>query len=754
MERAAREPRDSTGSCGPIKAINGLFACENSRTIGGQSSKWGRDYGVVVAISCQLPRCHALFTIFPSAAAMIIYHSPYPSITHLIPDVTLPAFLLGPTGVPSGGPSSTLVHAEAGEFDAPLYNPPPAVNLADRSDLPDELKQIPPPIRPLAKPLSLNGIKERAEQFALGLREKGWEKGHVLSVVSENQHDYAAAILGAHLLGVMTALHNPSYTARELTGQFELVETRGVLASRKASGNCKEALQDGCHDGTGSDARMIWTFDEPRDDGSGETESTPSWFSLFPSQPSSSTLAQLWESHTANVAADDDAVYCFSSGTSGKPKTVRLSHGNLVANVIQATSEMRDRTHRPLLDRWSEGNDGDEGEEDKPVSWYNEPADEAPIVRVGPECERRAGGDDDNEKQSKFGKSTPASLLSTISRKLKITSKSARDRAHSSPTSLSGHSTQAEKHIDILPQFHCYGLVVAFVALHTNTPRFVLPRFSLPLFLHLVTQHKITFAFVVPPILLALARSPLATHDSVDLSSLTRLASGAASLPAKLRQEMWSKHHIKVTNGYGMSEMSPIISLQMIRDLEASPDSVGLLSTSTEARIVDVVTGKDVDGYDTLGELWLRGPQRMRGYLNNPQANESTFVNSDGDGQDWLRTGDVVSIDSRGYITIHDRTKDVIKVHGFQVSPSELEEALIACAEIHDVAVIGVKLDEGEDAEDVPWAFCVAAQGEKSSQETSSLLKDVNQHLARYKHVRGGKSQSPAGQQRAIRRPH
>ncbi|CAO1634356.1 unnamed protein product [Sympodiomycopsis kandeliae] len=686
---------------------------------------------------------------------MIIHHSPYPDITPLLPDVTLPVFLFGPSGLPTEaqlGPDPDLIAKS--DLNRPLFCPPPALdpNASSKwSDLPPELKDLPPPSRPAAEPLSLSQLRQRAELFALGLQTQGWGKGDVLSVVSENQHDYPAAILGAHLLGITTALHNPSYTKRELTGQFELVSTKGVLASLKAESKCQEAL-DEYQRARNETPASIWVFDEPAEGkvgaSSGSGTSLPlSYYSVFPSDQNAEAIESLWMNHAQTVKPDQDAVYCFSSGTSGKPKAVRLSHANLVANVIQATSEMRDRTHQPLLERWSKQS-AKAGQEDDgdgvPDGWYNEPSAETMTEHVGPEANKP----NLSSEESKDGRNAKKpTLILKLAKTLNITKKKQKtdDEGKFAPISYD----RREVHIDILPQFHCYGLVVAFVAMHTNTPRFVLPRFSLPLFLHLVTQHKITFSFIVPPILLALCRSPLVDHPSIDISSLTRLASGAASLPTKLRKEIWEKHHIKVTNGYGMSEMSPIISLQMVRDLDTSPDSVGILCAGTQARVIDVATGQDVTPSEDpdeplpIGELWLRGPQRMSGYLNNPEANQSTFVNSDGDAQDWLRTGDVVSITSSGYIKIHDRTKDVIKIHGFQVSPTELEEVLISAKEIHDVAVIGIKQQkESGEEEEIPWAFCVPAERsvqewEKDQQGTNEVLKEVNEHLARYKHIRG-----------------
>lgn len=312
---------------------------------------------------------------------------------------------------------------------------------------------------------------------------------------------------------------------------------------------------------------------------------------------------------------------------------------------------------------------------------------------------------------------------------------------------------------------------------------------------------RATFAFVVPPILLALARSPQV--DAVDLSSLRRLASGAASLPSCLREEVWNKRGIKVTDGYGMTEMSPIICLQTLDDLDfvqeaTSQDrrakdqalggeqdagstgtssryrsSVGRLSASTRARVVDVATGEDVPT-GGRGELLLDGPQKMAGYLRNDEANRNAFIfepDDDRAGQSgsaegtvdgagdtlrtsWLRTGDVVSIDAHGYITIHDRTKDVIKVKGFQVSPAELEDIIIRREEVHDVAVVGVpsSVVEGKSSDthgdQVPWAFCVPSakttshpsQPRNEDALTRGVLSYVNAGIAKYKHVKGGES--------------
>lgn len=157
--------------------------------------------------------------------------------------------------------------------------------------------------------------------------------------------------------------------------------------------------------------------------------------------------------------------------------------------------------------------------------------------------------------------------------------------------------------------------------------------------------------------------------DKYDISTLWRVASGAASLPDEIIHAVGARLSILCTDGYGMTEMSPIVALQTPLDVKRAPKTVGLMAPNTEAMVCDP-EGKEL-GVDEPGELLLRGPQMMRGYLHNDEANQKAFCTI-GD-EKWLRTGDVVKIDSRGYITITDRLKDVIKAKGFQVSPAELE---------------------------------------------------------------------------------
>jgi acyl-CoA synthetase (AMP-forming)/AMP-acid ligase II len=153
------------------------------------------------------------------------------------------------------------------------------------------------------------------------------------------------------------------------------------------------------------------------------------------------------------------------------------------------------------------------------------------------------------------------------------------------------------------------------------------------------------------------------------------------------------------------------------------PGKVGALVPNTECRIVDAETGRDL-GVDEPGEVWIRGPQVMKGYLNNPEATART-VDADG----WLHTGDIGVVDGEGFLLIVDRLKELIKVKGFQVAPAELESLLLKHPRIADVAVIAVPDD---DAGEVPKAI-VVARGVLTAEDVIAFVHD---EVAPYKRIR------------------
>ncbi len=273
-----------------------------------------------------------------------------------------------------------------------------------------------------------------------------------------------------------------------------------------------------------------------------------------------------------------------------------------------------------------------------------------------------------------------------------------------------------------LPFFHIYGMQVLMNGLLANGVTVVtMPRFDLEAALTLVQSLRITRFFAVPPMVLALAKSPLV--EDYDLSSLKQVFSGAAPLGADLAAEAADRVGCEVVQGYGMTELSPVTHATPEGDYR--PGTSGTAVSNTECRIVDPETGEDQD-VGGRGELWVRGPMVMKGYLNNPEATAATI---DADG--WLHTGDVAVLDEAGHYSIVDRIKELIKYKGFQVPPAEIEAVLITHPAIIDVAVVGVSDTE---AGEIPKAFVVCAPGATVTlQEVQEL---VGGHLVGYKQVR------------------
>ncbi len=272
-----------------------------------------------------------------------------------------------------------------------------------------------------------------------------------------------------------------------------------------------------------------------------------------------------------------------------------------------------------------------------------------------------------------------------------------------------------------LPFFHIYGMQILMNGLLANGVTVVtMPRFDLEQALNIVQDHKVTWLFAVPPIVLALAKHPIV--DDYNTDSIKVMFSGAAPLSAELGDEAAARIDCAVVQGYGMTELSPVSHATIPGQEKAG--SSGLTVSNTECRIVDL-EGNDL-GIDEDGELWIRGPQVMKGYLNNPEATAETI---DADG--WLHTGDVAHFDSDGYIYIVDRIKELIKYKGFQVPPAELEGLLLTHPAVADSAVIGIPDDE---AGEIPKAFITLKPGQEATAE--EIQGFVAEQVASYKQVR------------------
>jgi acyl-CoA synthetase (AMP-forming)/AMP-acid ligase II len=269
----------------------------------------------------------------------------------------------------------------------------------------------------------------------------------------------------------------------------------------------------------------------------------------------------------------------------------------------------------------------------------------------------------------------------------------------------------------VVPFFHVQGLVsVLLTGLRRGRTLVTLPRFEIDAFLRMIGEHQVQVASVVPPIAKALLKHP--DLGGYDLSSLARIGCGSAPLGREVEEACGRRLGCEIGQGYGMTEMTCAIAARTA-ELPARPGSVGHLLPGCEARLVDPDTGADV-ALGEAGEIWLRGPNRMRGYLGEPSPFEA-------DG--WLRTGDIGRFDGEGYLTIVDRIKDLIKVKGFQVAPAELEAVLVTHPAVADAAVVGVPDDA---AGEVPKAF-VTLKGPATADE---LLRYVERRVAAYKRVR------------------
>ncbi|MFI9602863.1 4-coumarate--CoA ligase family protein [Streptomyces sp. NPDC052043] len=289
-------------------------------------------------------------------------------------------------------------------------------------------------------------------------------------------------------------------------------------------------------------------------------------------------------------------------------------------------------------------------------------------------------------------------------------------------------SGPGDRILAVLPFFHIYGLTALMNApLRQGATVVVLPRFELETFLAAIRDHRITGLYVAPPIVLALAKHPAVA--GYDLSSLKYVISAAAPLDARLAAACSRRLGLPpVGQAYGMTELSPgthVVPLDAMHD--APPGTVGRLIAGTEMRVVSLADPDKDLGTGEPGEILIRGPQVMKGYLDRPDA---TAVMIDPDG--WLHTGDVGYVDDDGWLFVVDRVKELIKYKGFQVAPAELEALLLTHPGIADAAVVGV---HDADGNEVPHAYVVRRPSADGLSEAEVMLY-VAERVAPYKRVR------------------
>ncbi len=429
------------------------------------------------------------------------------------------------------------------------------------------------------------------------LQDNGIEKGDRIAILSANAPEYFVAFYGTLFAGGVVTTLNPLYKEREVLHQLEDCGAKAIFAMGALSSivhSVREHLPELKHVFNIED---VWTIaaDAPPDP------------------------------HTVQFNPREDlAALPYSSGTTGLPKGVMLTHLNLVSNVRQ--------------------------------------------------------------------------------------------------TCTTGLSSGYSVYLDFLPFFHIYGMVVLMACgFASGIPQVVMPRFDPATCLDLIQRHKITNLFAVPPALLALAN--FGDADKYDTSSLTMIMSGAAPLPPEVARAAATRLNTTVLQGYGMTETSPVTNVNPI--IRIKDATVGPPVADTVEKVVSLEDGREL-GAGEIGELLTFGPQVMKGYWNAPDATAETL-----EGGGWIRTGDIVSMDEEGYVTILDRKKEMIKYKGYQIAPAELEALLLEHPAVMDSAVIPKRdVESGE----VPKAFVLLRQGQQASAE--ELMRFVEERVAPYKKVR------------------
>jgi acyl-CoA synthetase (AMP-forming)/AMP-acid ligase II len=443
-------------------------------------------------------------------------------------------------------------------------------------------------------------LASRVERVAAGLAGRGFGVGDVLALWAPNLPQWAGVALGAMAAGGTVTGVNPAYTERELRGQLadsgaSVLVTVPSLVPAALSAASSTGVRDVVVLGEADGATPILELIEGGDPVP-EVLPDPSAVALLP----------------------------YSSGTTGLPKGVMLTHANLIASVRQVRSGLR--------------------------------------------------------------------------------------------------MSERDTTLAVAPFFHIMGFVVSLaVPLASGATVVTMPRFDLERFFAAIQYHRVTILVVPPPIMAALARHPMA--DDYDLSSVELIVSGGAPLGADLQRVVAARlPHAVVGQAWGLTETT-VGATMPDRKLGSEPGSVGRVMPNTELRVVEPDTGRDL-GTGERGEMWVRGPQVMTGYLNRLDATDETI---DADG--WLRTGDLGYVDGDGNVFVVDRLKELIKVNAYQVAPAELEALLVTHPAVADAAVVGCP-DEMRD--EVPVA-AVVPRGELDGDE---LIAWVAERVAPHKRIR------------------
>lgn len=280
-----------------------------------------------------------------------------------------------------------------------------------------------------------------------------------------------------------------------------------------------------------------------------------------------------------------------------------------------------------------------------------------------------------------------------------------------------------------LPFYHIYGLTcIVHQAILSGLTTVVMSRFDLASFCATIEREQITFAYIVPPVVLLLGKHPIVSK--YNLSSLRMLNSGAAPLTRELVDAVYERLRVPIKQGYGLSETSPTTHMQPWHLWDKTIGSVGTLLPNQTAKYMSAEGAEVLVG--ETGELWIKGPNVFLGYHNNPTGTRNALT-EDG----YFKTGDVGHQDKDGNFYITDRLKELIKYKGFQVPPAELEGLLLSHPVINDVAVVGVYATD--QATEVPRAYVVTKfEVDRGTKTAEDITRWLAAKVASHKRLRGG----------------
>jgi len=457
-------------------------------------------------------------------------------------------------------------------------------------------------------------------KFGSALKRLGAKKGDCLCMVVPNIPEFPIAFFGAAGVGVTLTTMNPTYRPEEIARQLENSQAKYILTIGLFLQNIKQA----CELYGGIEKIIVLGMDDKPDDVLGFIEMV-----LYED-------GSLYDQDRDFNVHEDIVVLPYSSGTTGPPKGVSLTHYNMVANMTQM---------------------------------------------MHPDVTMMRETSEDHQECT----------------------------------------------VAVLPFFHIYAMnTIMTVGLQIGAKIVTVPRFEPEMYLKALVTYRPTWLNLVPPLVSFLSTHPMVKADY--LKSVVAVTGGAAPFGPALIEKFMEKvkpngHEVEFREGFGMTESSPVSHVQPAKG--AVLGGCGHPVPNTLAKIVDIETGEALGPHED-GELLVAGPQVMMGYYRNESATESTIIDG------WLHTGDIAKYDDDGQFLIVDRLKELIKVKGLQVAPSELEDLIRRHPGVNDVAVVGVPDDR---AGELPRAYVVRKT--RGTLETD-IIDWVKERAAPHKHLVAG----------------